>query len=155
MESASLTDYARNLIEVMPEVIRGLWKREINELTRGTLTPPQIFTLIYLNKMTELRMTDVACYLSVTTAAATGIVDRLVKADYVSRMYDPADRRIIRVRLTDKGMELVKKLLVHKVARIKEVFSKLSAKDREDYLRVLTRLKDILAQESSAAAGGG
>lgn len=154
MESTSLTDYSRNLIEVMPEVIRGLWKREINELTNGTLTPPQIFTLIYLNKMTELRMTDVARYLSVTTAAATGIADRLVKADYVSRVYDPADRRIIRVRLTGKGQELVKKLLVHKVARIKEVFSKLSAKDREDYLRVLTRVKDILAQESSVAAEG-
>lgn len=154
MESTSLTDYSRNLIEVMPEVIRGLWKREINELTSGTLTPPQIFTLIYLNKMTELRMTDVARYLSVTTAAATGIVDRLVKADYVSRVYDPVDRRIIRVRLTGKGQELVKRLLVHKVARIKEVFSKLSAKDREDYLRVLTRVKDILAQESSVAAEG-
>jgi DNA-binding MarR family transcriptional regulator len=148
MDSISLTDYARCLIEIMPEVIRGLWKREINELTSGTITPPQIFILIYLNKMVELRMTDVARYLSVTTAAATGLVDRLVKGGYVSRVYDPADRRIIKVKLTEKGTDLVKKLIMHKVSRVKDVFGKLSSTDRDDYLRVLTRIKDIIAQES-------
>ncbi|MDD4941737.1 MAG: MarR family transcriptional regulator [Candidatus Omnitrophica bacterium] len=150
MDNSSLTEYSRSLIEIMPEVVRGLWKREINELTSGTITPPQIFILIYLNKMVELRMTDVARYLSVTTAAATGIVDRLVRGDYVSRVYDPSDRRIIRVRLTEKGKDLVKNLIVHKVSRIKEVFSRLSDKDRTDYLRVLTRIQGILAQESEA-----
>jgi len=150
MDNPSLTEYSRSLIEIMPEVVRGLWKREINELTNGTITPPQIFILIYLNKMGELRMTDVARYLSVTTAAATGLVDRLVRGGYVSRVYDPSDRRIIRVRLTEKGKDLVKNLIVHKVARIKEVFSRLSDKDRTDYLRVLTRIQGILAQESEA-----
>ncbi|HNQ50034.1 MAG TPA: MarR family transcriptional regulator [Candidatus Omnitrophota bacterium] len=150
MDNPSLTEYSRSLIEIMPEVVRGLWKREINELTNGTITPPQIFILIYLNKMGELRMTDVARYLSVTTAAATGIVDRLVRGGYVSRVYDPSDRRIIRVRLTEKGKDLVKNLIVHKVARIKEIFSRLSDKDRTDYLRVLTRIQGILAQESEA-----
>jgi len=150
MDNPSLTEYSRSLIEIMPEVARGLWKREINELTNGTITPPQIFILIYLNKMGELRMTDVARYLSVTTAAATGIVDRLVRGGYVSRVYDPSDRRIIRVRLTEKGKDLVKNLIVHKVARIKEIFSRLSDKDRTDYLRVLTRIQGILAQESEA-----
>mgnify|MGYP001767124720 CR=1 FL=1 len=150
MDNPSLTEYSRSLIEIMPEVVRGLWKREINELTNRTITPPQIFILIYLNKMGELRMTDVARYLSVTTAAATGIVDRLVRGGYVSRVYDPSDRRIIRVRLTEKGKYLVKNLIVHKVARIKEIFSRLSDKDRTDYLRVLTRIQGILAQESEA-----
>ncbi|MCU0651036.1 MAG: MarR family transcriptional regulator, partial [Candidatus Omnitrophica bacterium] len=103
MDSRPLTEYAQSLIEIMPEVIRGLWKREINELTSGTITPPQIFILIYLNKAAQLRMTDVARYLSVTTAAATGLVDRLVKAGYVQRVYDPSDRRIIKVKLTSKG----------------------------------------------------
>jgi DNA-binding MarR family transcriptional regulator len=147
MDNRSLNEYAQSLIEIMPEVVRGLWKREINELTSGTITPPQIFILIYLNKMKELRMTDVARYLSVTTAAATGLVERLVKSGYVQRVYDPSDRRIIKVKLTPKGIGVVKKIIVNKVSRIKEVFGKLSASDREDYLRVLTRIKDFLEQE--------
>jgi DNA-binding MarR family transcriptional regulator len=147
MDNGPINEYAKSLIEIMPEVVRGLWKREINELSSGTITPPQIFILIYLNKMSELRMTDVAKYLSVTTAAATGLVDRLVKGGHVARVYDPSDRRIIRIKLTAKGIGLVKKLIEHKVARIQEVFSKLSGKERDDYLRVLTRIKDIIAQE--------
>jgi DNA-binding MarR family transcriptional regulator len=83
----------------------------------------------------------------VTTAAATGLVDRLVKAGYVQRVYDPSDRRIIKVKLTSKGADLVKKIMVNKVARVKDVFGKLSAGDREDYLRVLTRIKEVLEQE--------
>jgi MarR family transcriptional regulator, organic hydroperoxide resistance regulator len=148
MDNRPLNEYAQSLIEIMPEVVRGLWKREINELTSGSITPPQIFILIYLNKMGELRMTDVARYLSVTTAAATGLVERLVKGGYVQRVYDPADRRIIKVKLTPKGIDVVKKIIVNKVARIKEVFGKMSARDREDYLRILTRVKDIIEQES-------
>jgi len=148
MDNRPLNEYAQSLIEIMPEVVRGLWKREINELTKGSITPPQIFILIYLNKVSELRMTDVARYLSVTTAAATGLVDRLVRAGYVQRVYDPADRRIIKIKLTAKGAGLVKNIIVNKVSRIREVFGKLSAGDREDYLRVLTRIKDILDRES-------
>lgn len=147
MDSRPLNEYAQSLIEIMPEVVRGLWRREINELTSGTITPPQIFILIYLNKMNELRMTDIARYLSVTTAAATGLVDRLVKGGYVQRVYDPSDRRIIKVKLTPKGIDVVKKILMNKVLRIKEIFGKLSAGDREDYLRVLTRIKGVLEQE--------
>jgi DNA-binding MarR family transcriptional regulator len=147
MDNTSLNEYAQSMIEIMPEVIRGLWKREINELTSGTITPPQIFLLIYLNKVGSARMTDAARYLSITTAAATGLVDRLVKGGYVGREYDPADRRIIKVKLTGKGHKLVDKILVHKVARIREIFGKLSERDRDDYLRILTTIKDILAQE--------
>jgi DNA-binding MarR family transcriptional regulator len=147
MDSGPLNEYAQSLIEIMPEVVRGLWKREINELTSGTITPPQIFIMIYLNKTGELRMKEVARYLSVTTAAATGLVERLVKSGYVQRVYDPSDRRIIKVKLTTKGIGVVKKIIVNKVSRIKEVFGKLPAGDREDYLRVLTRIKNILDQE--------
>ena len=148
MADSTLNGYAQSLIEIMPEVVRGLWRREINELTRGSITPPQIFILIYLNKMGQLRMTDIARYLSVTTAAATGIVDRLVKGGYAARLYEPQDRRIIKVKLTPKGTELVKNIIMRKISRIKEVFGQLSRGDREDYLRILTRIKDIIAQES-------
>ncbi|MFA5099557.1 MAG: MarR family winged helix-turn-helix transcriptional regulator [Candidatus Omnitrophota bacterium] len=147
MDSRPLTDFAESIVEVIPEVARGFWKWEIKELTSGAITPPQFFIMIYLHKMGQARMTDIARYLFVTTAASTGIVERLVKGGYVERVYDPADRRIIKVKLTGKGLMMVKKTIGHKIDRIKEIFGKLSGTDREAYLRILTNIKDILAQE--------
>jgi DNA-binding MarR family transcriptional regulator len=45
--------------------------------------------------------------LFLVTAAATGLVDRMVKFGYVERVHAVEDRRKIMVRVTLKGVELV------------------------------------------------
>jgi DNA-binding MarR family transcriptional regulator len=45
-----------------------------------------------------------------STAAATGLVDRLEKLGYVERVHAAEDRRKIMVRITQKGVELVSKM---------------------------------------------
>jgi len=42
-----------------------------------------------------------------STAAATGLVDRIEKLGYVERTHGAEDRRKIMVRITPKGVELV------------------------------------------------
>ncbi len=44
-----------------------------------------------------------------TTAAATGLVDKLEKLGYVERVHAAEDRRKIKVSLTAKGVEFVAK----------------------------------------------
>jgi DNA-binding MarR family transcriptional regulator len=46
---------------------------------------------------------DLAAHLQISTAAASGLVDRLVRAGYVRREAHPSDRRGITVVLTDEG----------------------------------------------------
>jgi|SRR5690242_6598121 len=46
---------------------------------------------------------DVARFTGLTTGAATGIIDRLVKADYAERTADPEDRRRTIVRRKANG----------------------------------------------------
>ena len=45
-----------------------------------------------------------------STAAATGLVDRLEKLGYVQRLHAADDRRKVMVQITRKGIELVTKL---------------------------------------------
>ena len=52
-------------------------------------------------------MSDIAKKMGHSTAAATGLVDRLEKIGYVERVHAAEDRRKIMVRITQKGTELV------------------------------------------------
>jgi len=145
-----LSEFAEQLGELMPEVMRGFTRRETSNLIKSKITMAQFFVLNHLFKQQESMMKDIARFLNVTTAAATGIVDRLVKYGYIQRIFDAADRRIIRIKLTPRGAELVKKVNLEKKKRVMEVFGRLSDPEREQYLTILSRINDILKQEPDA-----
>lgn len=148
MSTISLTEFADKINELMPEIARGFFRRHTNELFKGRITVPQFFILDFLSQEGESKMTDIARFLIITTAAATGLVERLVKYGYVVRISDPQDRRIIKIKLSAKGAEMVKKINAQKRQMIIEIFGKISQEEREDYLRILMRIRQILSEES-------
>jgi DNA-binding MarR family transcriptional regulator len=131
----------------MPEIMRGFMRRQADELLKGKITLPQFLILNFLNEEGESKMTGIAHFLEVSTPAATGIVDRLVKYGYIARVFDPQDRRIIKIRLTPKGSFLVNKVNQQKRQSTIDVFGKISDKERNDYLKILMRVRDIITQE--------
>ncbi|RPJ34616.1 MAG: MarR family transcriptional regulator [Verrucomicrobiaceae bacterium] len=80
------------------------------ELNKGNVSFPQFFLLTYLSSEDYLTMSDIAKKMGHSTAAATGLVDRLEKLAYVERIHAAEDRRKIMVRITAKGVELVSKM---------------------------------------------
>lgn len=80
------------------------------ELSKGNISYPQFFLLAYLSSEEYLTMTDIAKKMGHSTAAATGLVDRLEKLTYVERVHAAEDRRKIMVRITQKGVELVSRM---------------------------------------------
>ncbi len=81
-----------------------------SELNKGNISFPQFFLLTYLSSEEYLTMSDIAKKMGHSTAAATGLVDRLEKLSYVERVHASEDRRKIMVRITAKGVELVSKM---------------------------------------------
>jgi DNA-binding MarR family transcriptional regulator len=78
------------------------------ELARGKVSFPQYMLLGFLlQEQTPMTMTEVAAKMRHTTAAATGIVDRLEKLGLIKRGDAPKDRRKIMVNITAKGEALV------------------------------------------------
>lgn len=53
---------------------------------------------------------DVAGYLFLRHHSAVGLVDRAVKGGWVERAEDPEDRRVVRLRVTPRGMEILQQL---------------------------------------------
>ena len=69
---------------------------------RAGLSPTELSTLEHLSRE-PIGPAEVARRLEVSTAAATGIVDRLVSRGHVQREPHPEDRRRTRLMVTDSG----------------------------------------------------
>lgn len=152
MAEISIQEFADRINEVMPVMLKEFARRQVAELYKGKITLPQFSVLEFLHRQGESRMKDLADFMHVTTAAMTGIGDRLVRDGYVVRVYDPQDRRIIKIKLTGKGNDLVKKVRQQRRHMVINVFGRMSGQDREDYLRILTQIKEILIKGNGKAA---
>ena len=80
------------------------------DLNAGRISYAQLFLLGCLDQTESLTMSDIARRMGHSTAAATGLVDRLQKLGYVARMHAEEDRRKIMVMITEKGRRMVRRM---------------------------------------------
>jgi DNA-binding MarR family transcriptional regulator len=147
MADISVQEFADKMHEIMPVIMREFARRQTNELYKGKITLPQFVALEFLCREGKTRMTGLANFMNITTAAMTGIADRLVRDGYVKRIFEPKDRRIIEIEATAKGHSLVKRISLQRRDMIIRTFGRLSGDDRRDYLRILVQVRDILTSQ--------
>jgi DNA-binding MarR family transcriptional regulator len=140
----SISEFTEQVTEIMPAIMRELYKRESGKCCKMHITIPQLVVLDILTRDGESRMSDLARAINVTTAAITGTVDRLVRDGYVTRENDARDRRIIKVRPTSKGARIGKDAVKERKAVISKMFGVISQAEREEYLRILIIIRDRL-----------
>ncbi|MCE9519718.1 MAG: MarR family transcriptional regulator [Verrucomicrobia bacterium] len=104
------------------------------DLSRGNISFSQFYLLSYLTTSRDLTMTDIARKMGHSTAAATGLVDRMEKLGYVERSHAADDRRKVMVRITTKGVELVARLRSALQTRVAEAMEETKTSDIEGLL---------------------
>lgn len=138
MGDKQLLEFADNVMDISREFM----KLYAEEMCNIKLTLSQLTILDILSRAKESNMSDLARSMKVTTAAMTGIIDRLVRDGYVTRIDDPDDRRVIKIKLTAKGSNAVKSMCEQKKRMITRMFGALSQGERDEYLKILTRVRD-------------
>lgn len=122
----------------------ALMHKECDRALSGRqLTVPQA-SVIGLLGTTGLPMpvTRLARLMMQESQSATSLIDRMCAGGLVKRVKDPRDRRVVLVRLTDKGREMYEILKVTAPAFSDEMFSVLSNEERailQDLLQKFTR----------------
>jgi len=99
MENEQLT---RLLIEFYEKF--SSWEHGV--VKESGLSLPQMHTLEILGADGDLRMTELAAKMGITTGSLTVLVDRLERGGFVARKPHETDRRSIRVALTPEGGRL-------------------------------------------------
>ncbi len=110
------------------------------ELNKGNVSFAQFFLLGYLASEDYLTMTSIANKMGHSTAAATGLVDRLEKLGYVQRLHAADDRRKVMVQITRKGIDLVERMREDIVNNLVELMADLDSDEQSSLLENFTQL---------------
>jgi DNA-binding MarR family transcriptional regulator len=124
---------------LLHQVSKGLRTRLTEALSELNLTNHQYTVLSMLRDREPLSSSDLSRRLYVTAQTMNAVVSGLEKSGCVARSEDPSNRRILSVRLTERGRKLVAKCEVI-VDRIEaDAFSVISKSKLQD-LRKTTKL---------------
>ena len=115
------------------------------ELTKGKVSFPQFFLLAYLAEEECLSMSNIAKMMGHSTAAATGMIDKLQELGHLKRYTAAADRRKIMVRITDQGRALVDQMRSNIAADLAQMMA------REDSTSPMGTARRVISRRTAAA----
>jgi DNA-binding MarR family transcriptional regulator len=145
--SSRLETFAKRLVELLPQLIRGLAQRESNLLSKGEITLPQLWALEYLSREGAVPMNRLARFLKISRPNATHLADRLIAQGLIRRIANPMDRRMVQLTLTPKGERALRTIWDQKRRMIEEIFGQLKEEERWRYLKTIERVVEILRQK--------
>jgi len=132
--------YAKKMNTFLMNFFHGFRGKEKVLAVEVGLTMPQFFVLMMVDAKGSCRMSDLAKALSLNFGAATGIVDRLVRDDYLKRKRDEKDRRVVHIYLTDKGKNVIAKVQEKRREKLTSLLEKVDEKDFEDLFAIFQRI---------------
>ena len=143
--NALTADEAAHLADFVMFSQRNCILRLSPELTQDKVSYPQFFLLTYLDEEECLSMSSIAKMMGHSTAAATGMVDKLQELGYLKRFTAAADRRKIMVRITSQGRELVSQMRNNIAADLAQMMA------REDATTPMTTARRVITRRTEAA----
>jgi len=118
----------------------GLMLREVRRRVPISLTLPQFDVLAQLHRREDgMTPGELTRELLVTAGNVTGIVDRLVRLGLAERRPVPHDRRAVRVRLTSRGRQLMRRIIPRHRRDVAVLLGRVPPQE-------LTRLRDLLGR---------
>lgn len=109
MQSEQRQELEARFFKVAEQLNRQIHSGHMDEWEGLDMTIPQIRTLVLLERMGPVRMTDIAIYIGRALSATTTVVDRLVEKDLVARVSDTNDRRLVMCELTNTGQTVLER----------------------------------------------
>ncbi len=150
VEAVSEEAFVVQCLRLIPLLMRGMMKREANDLANGAMTMPQFGVLDFLHEREAAPMRELADTLAMQPSNLTGIVDRLVTLGLVERVNDARDRRVVLARITPAGEAALERISVEKRATMGRLFRCITPTERALYLRVMEKFLEELQETDEA-----
>jgi DNA-binding MarR family transcriptional regulator len=144
----TLQDCLRKLVQLLPQVTRGLRRSQTPPTTEGAkLTPRHGTALSLLHEQGSLTVGQLAGQLGLTLPTTSGLIADVERAGFVQRTTDPADRRRTIVSLVPQHNDALGVWLAGANAPMARVLDQLSPDERAALLKGMSLLQAELNEE--------
>lgn len=138
MSSMSRTSKLEELDRVFVEVSRFFISQWLNEDEQ--ISPKQFIVLRVLYDVKRSTVSELASILRQSNSATTIALNRLVKANYIERVRDEHDRRIVWVTLSEKAVPLLENLLERRRALMAVLTESLTDEELDQFTYFLMKM---------------
>lgn len=122
------------------------WKQKVEGNKPSELT--LMITLAHHGNRTPgqqgLKVSEISRFLGITPPTVTQLINSLEAKEMVRREADPADRRVVRVVLTDRGRELTEKARQHRDYMLKKLVDFLGEEDSNRLAELLIKVHGFI-----------
>ena len=108
------------------------------------MKPLALMALKFVSEKDKPTMKELADQFGITPPSVTALIDSLVSERYLMRDLDQSDRRLIRLSLTDKGKQVLKKSLQLARKKIGTILSQMDETEIDNLYSGMSHLLKII-----------
>jgi len=102
----------------------------------------ELRVILFIGHNQSCIMRELSDALGIAESTTTGLVDRMVDKGLVVRESDKQDRRIVRLKLTDRGMEVYQWDFEGHVSFLSGALQSLNTKDQDTFVALMNKIVD-------------
>jgi DNA-binding MarR family transcriptional regulator len=135
-----------NASMAISQILNGLFASAIRRTPRE-MSLTALSTLSTLDRSGPRRITDLAMIQGVTQPSMTALVSALERSEFVQRLTDPSDKRVVLVAVTSSGSRYVRARRRAGAEAVALLIDKLPAEELEALAAASTALEHLLELE--------
>jgi DNA-binding MarR family transcriptional regulator len=149
MNKTVLDSVAEDIFSTLPLIHRSIRKKLLKTALEGVkedIDPPHFEIMKLLEETGTLHVAKIGERLQIARPQMTHLIDKLVGLDIVEREIDTEDRRMINIRLSNRGKIIIKEHTSHIKKATRETLSCLTNEELQDLSTSLKKLKGIFSK---------
>lgn len=141
----------KNNVEAIEKYLRKIdciIKKKGREILKDyNITGPQFNALQYLIRDGNLTIGELSEKMALAYSTITDLVDRMEKNNLVIRVRDDKDRRVVRIKVLDKGFEILQKVLIKRIEYLEEMLNSFTEDEKQFLVKSLKKLYIVMERE--------
>lgn len=97
----------------------------------------------------DVKVSDISSELQITKAAVTHMINSVEESGFVQRLPDKNDRRIVLIKITEKGSGVMESMKAEMFNSIKGLIEFIGEEDSKDLIRILSKAVEFYIDKKS------
>lgn len=140
-QKVAYVDELERLLRTVSSIIK---RRGRDILSNFDITPPQFNALLILRNHGNLTIGELGEKMYLACSTATDLIDRMERNGLVERRRDQNDRRVIRLHVKEKGMEMVQAVMAARKRYLSGILDQISEEEILVMINGMRHLQELM-----------
>lgn len=142
--SNELENIATEVEDLIRKIARIMNKRLRDSLCDSSITPPQFYALVSIYRKDGITIGELCDRMFLACSTVSGLIDRLEKVELVKRYRDQKDRRVVRLTLTEKGLNCTETILDKRRKKLEDDLKMIDIEQQKELINNLNLLLKVM-----------